>query len=162
MHYYQRNIGDYAKKAGRLSLLQHGVYTILMDSIYDREKFPTEEEAVDWIWATTEEEISAVKLVLRKFFTFEDGVYVQNRIKDELTAYRETCEKNARIAKEREEKRKQGKQSINESKSEKHDSYTTGDDALMSHHLTKNQEPLTKNQKPRTTNYKPRTNRRSY
>lgn len=29
MHHYRRNIGDYHKKAGRLSILQHGVYNLL-------------------------------------------------------------------------------------------------------------------------------------
>ena len=56
MHYYKRNIGDYAKKAGRLTILQHGVYNLLLDACYDREDFPTLEEAVDWVWASTAEE----------------------------------------------------------------------------------------------------------
>ena len=46
MHYYKRNLGDYAKKAGRLSMLQHGSYTLLIDACYDREQFPTLEEAI--------------------------------------------------------------------------------------------------------------------
>ena len=41
MHYYKRNLGDYAKKAGRLSMLEHGSYTLLIDACYDRERFPT-------------------------------------------------------------------------------------------------------------------------
>ena len=41
MHYFKRNIGDYHKKAGRLSMLEHGAYTLLIDSCYDRERFPT-------------------------------------------------------------------------------------------------------------------------
>ena len=64
MHYYKRNLGDYAKKAGRLSMLQHGAYTVLLDTCYDREQFPTLEEAIDWAWASTEAEIEAVKLTL--------------------------------------------------------------------------------------------------
>lgn len=146
MNYYSRHIGDYAKKAGRLTLLEHGVYTILMDSIYDREQFPTEDEAIDWTWARTDEEVEAVKFVLRKFFTIEDGRYVQNRIKDELNAYKETCEKNARIAKEREEKRKSTKPAVNESLPEKHEACTSGDEACTNRHLTNNQEPITNNQ----------------
>jgi uncharacterized protein YdaU (DUF1376 family) len=46
MHYYKRNLGDYAKKTGRLTMLQHGAYTLLIDSCYDREKFPTLEQAI--------------------------------------------------------------------------------------------------------------------
>ena len=73
MHYYKRNIGDYAKKAGRLSMLEHGAYTLLLDACYDRERFPTLDEAIEWTWARTDAEIEAVKFVLARFFTLEDG-----------------------------------------------------------------------------------------
>lgn len=95
MHYYKRNIGDYHKKAGRLTMLQHGAYTLLMDAIYDREKFPTAEEAIDWCWASTQDEIDAVLFVLRKFFIETRDGCVQNRIQEELDEYHELCEKNA-------------------------------------------------------------------
>ena len=105
MHYYKRNLGDYAKKTGRLSMLQHGSYTLLIDSCYDRERFPTMSEAIDWTWASSKEEVEAVEFVLRKFFTLEDGVYVQQRIKDEIAEYHAKAETNQRIAMEREAKR---------------------------------------------------------
>ncbi len=84
MHYYKRNIGDYHKKAGRLSMLEHGAYTLLLDACYDRERFPTLDEALDWAWARTDEEEAAVKFVLKKFFTEIDGVYVQKRTNEEI------------------------------------------------------------------------------
>ena len=105
MHYYKRNLGDYAKKAGRLSMLQHGAYTLLIDACYDREQFPTMQDAIDWTWASSAAEIEAVEFVLRKFFVLTDGVYVQNRIQQEIAAYRAVSETNARIARERETKR---------------------------------------------------------
>ncbi|MFA3583808.1 YdaU family protein [Acinetobacter baumannii] len=96
MHYYERNIGDYYRKAGRLNILQHGVYNLLMDACYDRESFPTLEEAIEWVWAESEEEIDAVKFVLKKFFKLnEDGVYVQTHIEEELCRYREYCAKQS-------------------------------------------------------------------
>jgi uncharacterized protein YdaU (DUF1376 family) len=118
VHYYKKNIGDYAKKAGRLTMLQHGSYTLLLDACYDREKFPTLDEAIEWTWASTTEEVEAVTFVLKKFFVFEDGVYVQNRIREELENFHNNSETNKRIAIEREAKRK-GKstnreQSVNE------------------------------------------------
>jgi uncharacterized protein YdaU (DUF1376 family) len=73
MHYYKRNLGDYAKKAGKLSMLQHGAYTVLIDACYDREQFPTMEEAIDWAWASTAQEVEAVEFVLRKFFKLVNG-----------------------------------------------------------------------------------------
>ena len=105
MHYYKRNLGDYAKKAGRLSMLQHGSYTLLIDSCYDREQFPTLDEALEWTWASTTEEIEAVTFVLRKFFVLQDGVYVQQRIADELADYKGKAVTNKRIADEREANR---------------------------------------------------------
>jgi uncharacterized protein YdaU (DUF1376 family) len=107
MHYYKKNIGDYAKKAGRLTMLQHGAYTLLLDSCYDREVFPTLEDAIEWTWASSKEEIEAVEFVLKKFFTLEDGRFVQNRISEELEKYHANSETNKRIAIEREAKRKE-------------------------------------------------------
>lgn len=109
MHYYKRNLGDYAKKAGRLSMLQHGSYTLLIDACYDREQFPTLDEAIEWTWASTTEEVEAVQFVLRKFFTLEDGVYVQKRIQEEIAEYQRNAATNKRIADEREAKRKESK-----------------------------------------------------
>lgn len=108
MHYYKRNLGDYAKKAGRLTMLQHGAYTLLIDSCYDREIFPTLEQAIEWTWASTEAEIEAVKFVLSRFFVLnEDGQYVQDRILEELANYHKNAVTNKRIADEREAKRKE-------------------------------------------------------
>ena len=106
MHYYKKNIGDYAKKAGRLTMLQHGAYTLLIDSCYDRERFPTLEEAIEWTWASNQDEKDAVIFVLSKFFVLENGVYVQNRIKEELDVYHIKAIKNKQIALEREENRR--------------------------------------------------------
>ncbi|GJC30231.1 hypothetical protein KAM398_02100 [Acinetobacter sp. KAM398] len=141
MHYYKRNIGDYAKKAGRLSMLEHGAYTLLMDAVYDRETFPTLEEALDWAWARDEAEVAAVKFVLSKFFELqEDGRYVQNRIQEELDSYKSKAETNARIAKDREAKRKY-----------KHEASRTVHEACEEkHEPSPNHKPLTNNQEPVT------------
>lgn len=132
MHYYKRNLGDYAKKAGRLSMLQHGSYTLLIDACYDREQFPTRDEAIEWTWASTKEEVEAVEFVLSRFFTLEDGRYVQKRIQEEIAEYRAKAEKNRRIAIERETNRK-----TNSTKRTR-----------ASHEAPPNQEPLTTNQEP--------------
>ena len=108
MHYYKRNLGDYAKKAGRLTMLQHGAYTLLIDACYDREDFPTIDQAIEWTWASSDAEIEAVKFVLSRFFTpNNEGKYVQNRILEEILVYHKNAEINRRIAVERETKRKQ-------------------------------------------------------
>lgn len=145
MHYFKRNIGDYHKKAGRLSILEHGAYTLLLDACYDRERFPTLEEAVEWCWARTADEVSAVEFVLKKFFTLVDGVYVQARVQEEIDAYHAKAEKNKEIALAREASRKAKREQINNASSpDAHETCTSG-------HLTNNQEPITSNQEPNKT-----------
>lgn len=34
MHYYQFNIGDYRRRTGHLTPLEHGIYRILLDTYY--------------------------------------------------------------------------------------------------------------------------------
>lgn len=145
MHYYKRNIGDYHKKAGRLSMLQHGAYTLLLDACYDREEFPTLDQAIDWCWASSKEEIEAVQFVLKKFFFLDGEAYVQTRVRDEVEKFQGNSATNARIAKEREAKRRKEKET------ERNDSDTnrapTVNEPPPNHKpLTINQEPLTKNQ----------------
>jgi len=106
MHYYKRNLGDYAKKAGRLSMLQHGAYTLLIDACYDREQFPTREAAIEWTWASSKEEVEAVDFVLKRFFSEKEGVFYQTRIQEEIGEYHDKSETNKRIATDREAKRK--------------------------------------------------------
>lgn len=143
MYWYKRNIGDYHKKAGRLTMLQHGAYTLLMDACYDREKFPTRDEAIEWIWASSDEEIHAVDFVLARFFVLDEGVYVQHRIVEELESYNIKAEKNRQIALEREAKRR-------ESAIKKHVSCSNGEPIV--NEAPPNQEPRTSNQEPRTSN----------
>lgn len=151
MHYYERNIGDYYRKAGRLNILQHGVYNLLMDACYDRESFPTLEEAIEWVWAETEEEIDAVKFVLKKFFKLnEDGVYIQNHIKEELEKYR------AFLAKQAENGKKGGRPK----KNPKNDSGNNGNDFDNSGFKNESQENPNESElnpeKPKETQIKPK------
>ena len=140
MHYYKRNLGDYAKKAGRLSMLQHGSYTLLIDACYDREQFPTLEEAIEWTWASTTEEIEAVTFVLRKFFDLEDGVFIQKRIQEEITEYHGKAVTNKRIAEERERKRRESLTDRDEKSTNR---------APVVNEAPPNHEPITNNQEPK-------------
>ena len=143
MHYFKRNIGDYHKKAGRLSMLEHGAYTLLLDACYDREEFPTMEEALDWCWARSDDEEAAVRFVLSKFFTLEDGRYVQNRVREEIEAYRAMAAKNKEIA----EKREATKRTKREKESTKRANQDT-DGSPDQHEPAPNHKPLTNNQEP--------------
>lgn len=116
-------------------MLEHGAYTLLLDACYDRERFPTLEEALEWSWARSDEEIAAVKFVLSKFFTLAGSVYAQQRVQDEIDAYHAKSLKNQEIALAREAVRRATRERI------EHETCTD-------HHLTINHKPLTKNQEP--------------
>lgn len=145
MHYFKRNIGDYHKKAGRLSMLEHGAYTLLLDACYDRERFPTIAEAIDWCWARSVDEVAAVEFVLSKFFTLDGERYVQTRIAQEIDAYHAIATKNKEIA----EKREAEKRTKREAESTKRAQNSTKREPVVNE-PTPNQEPLTTNQEPLT------------
>lgn len=84
MNYYKRHIGDYAKKAGHLSPLEHGVYTLLLDAYYDREQAPTKAEAIRITRCRSTEEIAALEAVLGDFFVEREGRYTQRRVEEEF------------------------------------------------------------------------------
>ena len=138
MHYYKRNIGDYSIKAGKLTMLQHGAYTLIMDCCYDREQFPTREQAIEWTWAVSDEEIAAVEFVLSRFFTLEGEHYVQKRIAEELGAYHDRAAINKK-------NRAKGSRTGDESS-------TNGDKRSPNH------KPLTNNHKQITKFIRPKPN----
>lgn len=95
MNYYKRHIGDYAKKAGHLTALEHGVYTLILDAYYDRELAPTRAEAIRQARARTPEEIAAVDAVLADFFTLDGDRYIQRRVEEEFVKAEEIAKLNA-------------------------------------------------------------------
>ena len=44
MHYYQRNIGDYARDTGHLTVIEHGLYVLMLDWYYLNERPITDRE----------------------------------------------------------------------------------------------------------------------
>ena len=150
MHYFKLNIGDYHKKAGRLSMLQHGAYMLLMHSCYDREKFPTMEEAIDWCWASSDDEISAVKFVLEKFFDVVDGHYCQARMQEEMENFQKNSKINKKIALAREEDKRSLARTVEELARTVHKLPRISTDrhgsSTNEHEPPPNQEPITKNQ----------------
>lgn len=145
MNYYTRHLGDYYKKTGRLSTLEHGAYTLLLDAYYDRERPPTKSEAIEWSWARNKEEIAAVEFVLDRFFVLDGEVYRNKRADEEIANFRAKALKNKQIAEDREAaKRQERERVVNES--------------CKNVNLTNNQEPITNNQEPRTKNQEPITN----
>lgn len=92
MHYYTHNFGDYAKDAGHLTTLQHGIYRKLMDVYYVTEQPIPVLKAARLAGVSQAE----VDVVLGDFFELsEDGtVWRHKRIDAEIAAYHAKAEKN--------------------------------------------------------------------
>ncbi|WP_432778176.1 YdaU family protein [Burkholderia gladioli pv. alliicola] len=86
MNFYKRHIGDYLKDTAHLSLLEHGVYTRLLDVYYTREAGIPEAQAARLIGARSKDELNALEAVLTEFFELVDGTWTQPRCEREINA----------------------------------------------------------------------------
>lgn len=86
MNYYKRHIGDYARKAMHLSVLEHGVLMLLTDRYYENEQPFNMEQARRFTRAATETGVDvALQNVLSEFFTLHtDGFYHSQEIEQDL------------------------------------------------------------------------------
>ena len=87
LHYYQFNIGDYAKSTKYLTDLQDLAYRRLLDICYDSEKpLPkTVEEVAELIGFLKNP--SEVDQVLKKYFKLTKNGFIQKRVQKELGVY---------------------------------------------------------------------------
>ncbi len=128
MHYYPKNIGDYRRDTMNLSLLEHGVYMTLIDH-YTLNEEPISLDHLDVCWtigARTDNEKTAVCLILSKFFIKTDEGYRHKRCDEEIAQYK------LRADTARENGKKGGRPKPN-------------NNPTLTQPLT-NQEPITKNQ----------------
>lgn len=120
MNYYERHIGDYLKDTAHLSLLEHGVYTRLLDVYYTREGAIPSKDVMRLVGARTKDEKAAVQTVLSEFFVMEEGGdWVQPRCEREIRRYQDKCAKarasiNARWDKSKNERSTSVQQEANE------------------------------------------------
>jgi uncharacterized protein YdaU (DUF1376 family) len=84
MNYYERHLGDYARDAGHLTMIEHGAYTILLDRYYTTETGIPADQAHRVARARTKEEKQAVDAVLNEFFTLLNGVWIKGRVEEEI------------------------------------------------------------------------------
>ena len=101
MNYYERHIGDYLKDTAHLSLLEHGVYTRLMDVYYTREGAIPAAEAARLIGARSKDEREALATVLAEFFRVVDGAHAQDRCEREIARFKDKQNKAKRSAEAR-------------------------------------------------------------
>jgi uncharacterized protein YdaU (DUF1376 family) len=90
MNYYERHIGDYLKDTAHLSLLEHGVYTRLLDVYYSSEgSIEDDKLACRLVGAKTSAEKAAVRAVLTEFFDHRDDGWHQARCDREIDRFLE-------------------------------------------------------------------------
>lgn len=98
MNYYERHIGDYLKDTAHLSLLEHGVYTRLMDVYYTKETGIPVIDVARLVGARSKDEKQALDAVLKEFFVSDADAYRQARCDREIARYKEKQEKAQRSA----------------------------------------------------------------
>ena len=132
MNYYPRHIGDYAKDAGWLSPLEHGVYCLLLDAYYAHERPIQPDEIFSITKANSGIEKKAVDKVLKKFFVYDPTRgWTQKR-----------CERE--IAKMQEKRAKAQKSAALRWDANAMRTQCEGNAKAM---LSNNQEPITNNQR---------------
>ena len=91
MKFYQRHLGDYARDTAHLSLLEHGVYSVLLDRLYATERPISNADRYRICRATTRAEKAAVDAVLREFFSLCPNGWTNARVNSEIERYRAKC-----------------------------------------------------------------------
>lgn len=98
MNYYERHLGDYAKDAGHLSMLEHGAYTLLLDRYYATEAPIPKADVYRVCRAASKPERAAVDSVLREFFTDTPDGWRSKRCDQEIARFADKRAKASRSA----------------------------------------------------------------
>jgi|GEM_PF-1273228 len=96
LNYYERHLGDYAKETFHLSLLEHGVYTVLLDRCFATCQPIPQSQVYRYARASKRSEKQAVDAVLAEFFFLKAGWYFSKLV----MAYLEAKDKRAQTSKE--------------------------------------------------------------
>lgn len=131
MNYYARHIGDYLKATTHLSLLEHGIYSRLLDVYYTREAPIPKDQAARLIGARSKIELEALNAVLAEFFDDTPEGWRQSRCDKEIGGYQEKSSKASASAKARWDKSQGNANAMR--------THTEGN-------APNNQEPITNNQ----------------
>lgn len=118
MNFFKLYIGDYQRDTAHLSVTEHGAYLLMLQHYYATEKpLPVGKALHRMLRAQDKAEREAIDSVASQFWTVTDAGLVNERADVEITKANAQGETNARIAREREAKRKaareQHKQSTN-------------------------------------------------
>lgn len=157
MNHFPFHIGDYLRDTGHLSLVEHGVYTRLLQ-LYYLNNGPlqvTVDDLVRKLCARTPDEREAVDRILREFFSCCNGVWSHKRADKELEKFKNFTDQQRERATRRWSKNADGMPTA----SKKIPTASEIDATALPRHSqgnavtgmpTKNQEPITSNQEPDT------------
>ena len=152
MNHYPRHIGDYLRDTGHLSLLEHGVYSRLLD-LYYLNNGPlqlTVDDLIRKLGARAQDEREAVERVLREFFAHCNGVWSHKRADQEIERFKVKSDTARESAYRSHSVRyANARQKLADAKP------TPSQRKLDSGGRTANQEPITRNQEPRTIDIPP-------
>ena len=145
MHYYQFNIGDYAKHTSHLTPIEHAAYRLLLDRYYLNEK-PLESDVKKLSRLIgMSDYIADVEQVLEDFFTKTDDGFINSRCDREIEQY----QSKADVARANGKKGGRPKKpSDNQEETQSVILANQEETESQANHkpLTNNQEPLTNNQ----------------
>jgi len=114
MHFYQFNIGDYRKDTSHLSILEHGVYRLLLDTYYATElPLTTDIRQLSRMHCLrSADEKAALDVVLSDFFLLTESGYRHNgcdkvlaKVYEKSEKARQSAQKKWDIAKEKKSER---------------------------------------------------------
>lgn len=146
MNFYPRHLGDYAKDTHHLSLVEHGVLTLLLDRMYATEKPLTRKEAYEVCRPTTKPEKRAVERVLADFFVDTGSGYINHRALREIEKYQQKSNKARQSALSRWVPEKDA------------NAMRTHSERNAKAMLSNNQYPITNTQEPINNNFSQRQN----
>ena len=141
MIFYPRHIGDHMKDTCHLSILEHGVFNLLLDRFYATEKPITRQEAFGVVRPVTKVEREAVARVLSDLFIATKEGYVNERALMEMEKYHEKRDKARQSALTR-WKEKPAEKRINSDT----DGMRTHSERNANAMLSNNQYPISNNQ----------------
>lgn len=106
MIYYKRYMGDYARKTKHLNLVEHGIYTLLLDFYYSTDiltffdAISSQKVCKIVVGARTTKETQSVSKILDEFFPIgEDGKRHNSRADQELATWERRAEINRNVGK---------------------------------------------------------------
>lgn len=129
MHYYQRNIGDYARDTGHLTVLEHGLYALMLDWYYLNERPITDFD----LKRISRGMVDEARTILSEYFKETENGWVHSYADRIIAEYHAKAEKNRKNGQMGGRPKANGNPEETQTVSESNPSVT----------LTNNQEPVT-------------------